>query len=493
MAAPNLPNAAAGNGTGHGYANPTWAVDSGTSTFQLLSEEQDSLGMVHRRYQQLINGLPVEGAIAIEHLRQGALDSVSGEWIHLPPAGLADHANLNQARALARALSWVGANSYKWQFPEEEAWLKANSHNPSATYRPSGQLVYYAGASNLNGAPVRLAYRFDVYAQEPLSRQYVYVDALNGKVLGSNSLIQESNAAGTAYTAYSGYQPIITDQTSSYWRLQEATSNGKTIQTYNLKGGTSYASAADFTNSSNTWGLNDAYTTSPPNDAYALDAHFGAEKTYDFYKNFFGRNSIDNNGFPLRSYVHYSTNYFNAFWDGSRMFYGDGSSTNGYKPLTSLDVCGHEITHGLTTFTANLNYSYESGALNEGFSDIFGTAIEAFAKGRTGIAINSTKWNWTLGEDFGKVIRNMSNPKAYSNPDTYKGSYWAKGGLDNGGVHTNSGVLNYWFSLLTEGSKQGVEHSNIDIDGTVDTNDLGYRSEERRVGKECRSRWSPYH
>ena len=485
MAASNLPDVAAANGSGPDNTAAVRPVNNGSSTFQLLSEEQDSLGMLHRRYQQLINGLPVEGAIAIEHLRQGALQSVSGEWIHLPPAGLVDHANLNEARALTSALSWVGASSYRWQLPEEEAWLKADSGNPNATYRPSGQLVYYAGASNLNGNPVRLAYRFDIYAQEPLSRQYVYVDALNGKVLGSNSLLQEIDSPGTAYTGYSGQKPITTDYTSGTtnpYRLRENNGTGKNIQTYNLKGKTIYSVATDFTDANNTWGLTDSYTLTTPKDAYALDAHFGAEKTYDYYKSIHGRNSIDDKGFALKSYVHYNKNYFNAFWDGSRMTYGDGSSANGNLPLTSLDVCGHEITHGLTTFTANLNYSYESGALNEGFSDILGTAIEAYARGRSGIGTSNDSWNWKLGEDFKYVIRDMAEPKNYGDPDTYKGSNWYTGTSDNGGVHTNSGVLNYWFALLTEGSGSGVEHSSANIDGNTDTNDFGYNFEVRGLG-----------
>ena len=479
MATPNLPDTAAANGTGAGSTDPIRPINNGNSTFQLLREEQDSLGMIHRRYQQLINGLPVEGAVAIEHLRQGALQSVSGEWIHVPPGGLVDHANLNEARALDSALSWVGARSYKWQLPEEEAWLKADSGNPNASYTPKGLLVYYAGSSNLNGNPVRLAYRFDIYAEEPLSRQYVYVDALTGKVLGSNSLLQEADTQNNqATTAYSGTVPITTDSTSgtsgTYYRLRENNGQGKNIQTYNLKTLSTYAKATDFTNSSTTWNSANYSPTSTTKDICALDAHFGAEKTYDFYKSLFNRNSIDNLGLPLKSYVHYSKNYFNAFWDGTRMTYGDGSSANGYRPLTSLDVCGHEITHGLTSYTANLNYSGESGALNEAFSDIFGTAIEAYARGRTAIREKSDKWNWTLGDDFKYTIRDMVNPKNYSDPDTYQGTYWYTGTSDNGGVHTNSGVANYWFALLTEGSGLGVEHPNMVIDASK-TNDKSYQ------------------
>lgn len=469
------------SGTSSG-TSPAAALDS---SFRLISQEVDSLGMLHRRYQQLLNGLPLIGAMAIEHRRGDAVTSVSGEWVAAPTGPLASRASLNESRALAAALTAVGATTYKWQLPEEEAFLKAETGDPNATFFPKGTLVYYAGDRNLGRQPIRLAYQFDVYAQEPIGRQLIYVDALDGRILGRHSLLHEGNVAATAMTGYSGQQAITTDSvagTVTSYRLRETSSSGKTIQTYNLKTKTTYGVATDFADADNQWGVGDAYTTASPKDAFALDAHFGAEKTYDFYKEKFNRNSIDGKGFALKSYVHYGRNYFNAFWDGSRMTYGDGSSANGNLPLTSLDVCGHEITHGLTSFTANLNYSYESGALNEGFSDIFGTAIEAYARGRTGIGVNGSRWNWTLGEDFSYVIRDMVNPKQFQDPDTYLGTYWATGSGDNGGVHTNSGVLNYWFALLTEGSGAGVEHSNIDIDGATDTNDKGYAFEVRGLG-----------
>lgn len=459
-------------------------VAAPSNRFRLIREEVDELGMSHRRYQQLLNGLPIEGAIAIEHRHQGDLRSVSGEWVHAAPANLPELPAINEGRALNRALASVGAQLYKWQRPEEELHLKLETGNPEASYRPRGSLVYFAGTSGLNNAPPKLAFRFDIYAEEPLSRQLVYVDAISGRILGSLSLLQEIDSTGTAYTGYSGQQTITTDQLNpTSFRLRSTNGTGKAIQTFNLKTKTTYNLATDFSNGSNIWGKNDSYTLSNNKDAYALDAHFGAEKTYDFFKTVFGRNSIDNNGLPLKSYVHYSRNYFNAFWDGYRMTYGDGSSTNNYLPLTSLDVCGHEITHGLTTYSANLNYSGESGALNEGFSDIFGTTIEAYARGRTAIGSNSDKWDWSLGADFKYVIRDMVNPKSYGDPDTYQGSNWYTGTGDNGGVHTNSGVLNYWFALLCEGSgAQGVEHAGLNIDGDLDTNDKGYKFEVKGLG-----------
>jgi hypothetical protein len=152
------------------------------------------------------------------------------------------------------------------------------------------------------------------------------------------------------------------------------------------------------------------------------------------------RNSIDNNGRLLRALVHSGNNWFNAQYSSAyvMMRFGDGNNA----PLTTIDITAHELTHGLTDFTADLVYSYESGALNESFSDIFGAAVEAEA--------SPNKSRWLMGEDIGH-IRDMANPNAKGHPDTYKGTNWYFGSGDNGGVHYNSGVLNHWFYLLSEG------------------------------------------
>lgn len=403
----------------------------------LINSQKDFLGFEHIRYQQEYNNIPVEGAIYIAHVANGKVRSENGKWIEAFPAGLASTAGIGTAAALQAAMDDFGATIYKWQIPEEEEFIKNESNNSSASFLPKPKLTYYAGENDILPENLRLAYKLDVYAAEPLARKVYFIDAINGKVLGKRDLIHTTDVNGTAITGYSGSEPITTDSYSGSFRLRE-TVRGNGIQTYNLRKGTNYNKAVDFTDADNTWN-----NVNVNLDQYATDAHWGAEKTYDYYQLFFNRNSIDNNGFLIKSYVHYSRNYFNAFWDGSRMTYGDGSSTDNYKPLTALDVCGHEITHGLTSFTANLNYSNESGAMNEGFSDIFGTSIEFYAR--------PSKADWLIGGDF-YTLRDMSNPKAYQQPDTYQGTYWYTGTSDNGGVHTNSGVLNYWFYLLTHGA-----------------------------------------
>lgn len=413
-----------------------------------VKTEKDAFGFENHKFQQTIDGVPVEYGLINVLVKNNKVISQNGEWFKSAKSSSANDrkAGISEANALSSALSYVGANSYKWQDATEEAFLKTETNNKSATYYPKGKLVYYSDPSNLDAKNLKLAYKFEIYASEPLSKQEVFVDAKNGVVLGSNALIHETNATGTAITGYSGTQTITTDQVSATsYRLRETgRAGGTAVETYNLKKKTTYGNATDFTDTDNTW--NNVNTTK---DQYATDAHWGAEKTVDYYWTKFGRKSIDNNNFAIKSYVHYSTNYFNAFWDGTRMTYGDGSSSNGNLPLTALDVCGHEITHGLTSFSANLAYQKESGALNEGFSDIFGNTIELWAR--------PTKASWKLGEDFNYVIRDMANPNSYSQPDTYQGTYWKTTSCtpsstnDYCGVHTNSGVLNFWYYLLVNG------------------------------------------
>jgi Zn-dependent metalloprotease len=207
--------------------------------------------------------------------------------------------------------------------------------------------------------------------------------------------------------------------------------------------------STNFNNSGNSGSYTKGAATAEP----GLDAHWGMEKTYDFYLNKLSRDSYDGNGATIKNFVHYDNAMENAFWDPNlqALVFGDGAST--FSPLTSIDVAGHEFSHAVITNTADLLYQGESGALNESFADIFGTAIEFYGK-------PSTTGGWTIGEEITLIapgyLRSMSNPNSglFPQPDTYNGTYWAdptNTSVNNGGVHTNSGVQNYWFYLLANG------------------------------------------
>ncbi|MRG90477.1 M4 family metallopeptidase [Polyangium spumosum] len=183
-------------------------------------------------------------------------------------------------------------------------------------------------------------------------------------------------------------------------------------------------------------------------DAIVNMAHDNAGRTYDYYFNNFGRDSYTGSGTAIRSTVHYSKNYVNAFWNGSQMVYGDGDGVNS-SALTVLDVVAHELTHAVTSYESNLTYSYESGALNEAMSDIFGAAIEAARDG----SVSANTWKigeecWTPGTS-GDALRYMNDPKLAGDYDYYPERY--QGSQDNGGVHWNSGIANLAFYLAVMG------------------------------------------
>ena len=404
--------------------------------FKLLSKERDQLGMIHYRYQQTINSIPVEGTMYIVHTMNGAIQSVNGDLLdHLSAPNAA---TVPTTEAINTALNFINASSYKWQSNEAEKALKENTGNIQATYYPQPELVYVAENNRLATNKFYLAYKMDVYASQPLSRNYVFVDAVTNRVIYTQNRIENADVPANAHTQYSGEKTITTDSYSGGYRLQEA-SRGNGIKTYNALQSTNPGNT-DFTNATTEWN-----NVNAAKDQYATDAHFASEMTYDFYKNNFNRNSLDDNGLLLVDYVHYDQNLDNAFWDGGAMNYGDGSAGNGTTPYTTLDVGGHEITHGLTQYTAYLNYQDESGALNESFSDCMGISIRQYVMQYPSV-------HYLIGDDNGPAFRSMTNPKTYQQPGTYQGQYWATGFADNGGVHTNSGVQNHWFYILANGA-----------------------------------------
>lgn len=418
-------------------------------SFKLLATETDLIGWEHKRFQILVNNIPVRNGIFLLHLQNGVVKKFNGYLFK--NISTATVASLPETSALDFALQSIGASKYKWELPQEENFLKQESGNAAATYFPKGELeILQVGNNESNN--FRLTWKFDIYAHKPMSRHHVYVDAQTGVVLKKADRIHHANATGTATTVYRGNRTITADSYNGQYRLKEAP-RGLGIHTYNMQTGTSYGNAVEFLDANNAWNNVNANL-----DQYAGDAHWGGEMTYDFYTSM-GRNSIDNAGFALNLYMHYDQGYVNAFWDGTRMTFGDGN--NNYEPLVSLDITGHEISHGLTERTSNLDYQDESGALNESFSDIFGAAVEWFA--------DSTQANWLLAEDIGTPFRSFSNPNTYNDPDTYTGTNWYTGTGDNGGVHTNSGVQNHWYYRLSVGG--------------AGTNDLGNAYNVTAIGR----------
>jgi len=190
-------------------------------------------------------------------------------------------------------------------------------------------------------------------------------------------------------------------------------------------------------------------------DAAVNEAYDGLGATFALYLDAFDRNSIDDAGLPLAAYVHFGADYDNAFWDGAEMVFGDGDGTLFNRFTISLDVIGHELTHGVTEKEAGLTYHGQSGALNESVSDVFGSLVKQHALGQSAEAAD-----WLIGACLlapgvqGRALRDMRNPgTAYDDPTLGKDPQPAEmtgyvtTTKDNGGVHLNSGIPNRAFCL----------------------------------------------
>ncbi|WP_017495857.1 M4 family metallopeptidase [Flavobacterium sp. WG21] len=439
-------------------------------SFSKIKIESDREGFTHEKFQLYEQGIKVEFANYTLHSKEGKLVSMNGEFYALQ--NVKTTPKLSSKAAFDRAVAYTGAKQYLWENPQDAAAMNYE--------KPKGELVLLPAmeeqGETRKSDKVRLAYKFDIYATNPVSRGDLYIDAETGKVLFYNATIkhlgeyshgnkvktakalnQKESAttkkafvAANAATRYSGTQVIQTTLSGASYILADAT-RGLGINTYNMKKGTSYTAAVNFTDADNNWTA--AEYNNANKDNGALDAHWGAEKTYDYWSTVHGRNSFDNAGAIIKSYVHYSNAYDNAYWNGSVMTYGDGSGTY-FDILTAIDVAGHEIGHAVCTYTANLAYQKESGAMNEAFSDIWGACIE--------YAAAPTKSIWLIGEDIERrsghlSLRSMSDPNSEGQPDTYGGTYWINPNCtptssnDYCGVHTNSGVLNHWFYILSVG------------------------------------------
>ncbi|MFF9703959.1 M4 family metallopeptidase [Streptomyces griseofuscus] len=398
---------------------------------------EDGNGTVHTRYERTYAGLPVLGGDLIVHTsKSGRTEGVTrASKATLKLASLTPRIAAATARkqALSLARKDRSAKPAVDRAPRKVVW--AASGKPVLAYET------VIGGFQDDGTPNQL---------------HVITDAATGKKLFQYQGIE----TGVGNTQYSGKVDLATAQSGSSYTLTDDSRGGH--KTYNLDHqqdgtGTLYSQDND------TWGDG---TTSNAATA-AADAAYGAQETWDFYKNTFGRSGIKNDGAGAYSRVHYGDSYVNAFWDDSCfcMTYGDGEGNN--DPLTALDVAGHEMSHGVTSNTAGLEYSGESGGLNEATSDIFGTGVEFYANN------SSDPGDYLIGEKIningdGKPLRYMDKPSK----DGGSADYWSSSVGDED-VHYSSGVANHFFYLLSEGSGaktvNGVDYDSPTKDGSTVT------------------------
>lgn len=406
------------------------------------NEQSDGFNII--RYTQWYHGIKVEhGSVSVMAMNNAI--SYINAYVFNPSQIMQTTPVLSEGEALNIALQQINATSYAWENPAQSNLTKNNS-----SYQPPvATLVWVEDfTTEQPDKQLHLAYRFDIYAEQPLSRDVLYIDAVTGKMLLKDPVLKHVSATGTS--VYSGVVGFNVANTSpNTYEMYDST---RKVETYDIGGGTNLGFAQLISSNSTTFAK-----------SVDVDAHWGATKVYDYWKNEHNRNSYDGAGSELSSVVNYDIGYNNAFWNGFAMFYGNGTGmfNSGIETLVALDVCAHEIGHGVCEYTSGLVYNRESGAMNEGFSDIWGAVIENHAA--------PDKQMWAIGEEIRLgALRSMSNPKLFDDPNCYDGNFWINtigcspnNGNDQCGVHSNSGVLNYWFYLLTEGGTGTNDLSNF--------------------------------
>ncbi|MEU6597380.1 M4 family metallopeptidase [Streptomyces flaveolus] len=400
---------------------------------------KDVDGTLHTRYERTYAGLPVLGGDLIVHTSE----SGRTEGVTKAAKSAIKVASLKPQITAAKA--------------EKQAVSAARTLGSAKTTADGARKVIWAGS----GKPV-LAYETVVGGLQDdgtPNQLHVITDAATGKKLYEYQGIE----TGTGKSLYSGTVTLNTTLSGSTYQLYDTTRGGH--KTYNLAHKTS-GTGTLFTDADDVWGTGTASSSSTDQTA-AADAAYGAQVTWDFYKSTFGRSGIKNDGKAAYSRVHYGNSYVNAFWDDSCfcMTYGDGSGNT--HPLTSLDVAGHEMSHGVTSNTAGLNYSGESGGLNEATSDIFGTGVEFFANNSSDVG------DYLIGEKIningdGTPLRYMDKPSK----DGGSADYWSSS-VGSKDVHYSSGVANHFFYLLSEGSGtktiNGVTYNSPTYNGAAVT------------------------
>ncbi len=351
-------------------------------------------GRAYVRFQQHVQGVPVFGGELIVQVdKSGNVEAVIGEA--LPDVSLDTTPTVAGPAARQTALDSVaapnGTTASSLLAGEPALWL----------YQPS--------LTEPNGGPTRLVWRFEVtpIALRPI-RQLVLVDAHTGAVaLSFNQIDTVLNR-----------------------------------QTYDANNGTTLPGTLQ---------CDETNPTCSGGDAHEVAAHLHAGQTYTFYLNLHGRDSIDDAGLTLISTVHYDSGYFNAFWNGTQMVYGDAADF----PLAD-DVVAHELTHGVTDYESELFYYYQSGAINESLSDVWGEFLDL----TNGTGTDTAPVRWQMGEDATGLgaIRDMEDPTLFNDPDKMTSNLYrsvsgdvSNSAFDNGGVHHNSGVNNKAAFLMTDG------------------------------------------
>jgi vibriolysin len=388
------------------------------SSLQLLTSRQDKNGSMNYRYQQSFRGWPVWGEhVVVSDTAAGEAKNLFGRLVNDIAADVpfGTTAKISADAALATAKSYAlgrreGSMVIERESVKEMIFVDDND---------VAQLVFV------------VSFYADGIKESAPTRPFVIIDAINGVVLKQwEGLAHAAVGTGPGGNSKTGQYEWGSGGKFGFLDVTQAgstcTMNNADVKTVNLNGGTSGTTAWSYPCPRN--------TTKAVNGAFAPlnDAHYFGSVIQGMYRAYIGRPALT---FQLIMRTHYSANYENAFWDGTQMSFGDGANT--FYPLVSVDVAGHEVSHGFTEQNSNLTYSGQSGGMNEAFSDMGGEATEFFWKGSN---------DFLVGPEIFKAagaLRYMNNPtqdgRSIDNAANYTSS------LD---VHLSSGVYNKAFYLL---------------------------------------------
>ena len=446
-----------GDGDLFGRYGRDMGLREGRDRMVVVSSKTDRFKRTRVKYNQQYNGIPVDDGEYIIHI-EDCLEFLASGYI-VENLNLNTNQAISMEAALERAkeaiLSQMGGNvRFVWENPE---WVESYREETGGEGdgRPMGERVIARreGRSRVS-ANYAFALRFVMETYEPSGMFEVDVDASSGQVVNvkdielkcfhnhahthancthaddshdtcSDEAADGGIANGSGPTQYYGTQTIQTKKRGwpwkDFWMKDETRGSGITTK----KDG----SWSKMTDKDNNW---------PSDKRQYTQAHWTCARTWDYFNSVHGLNGTDGSGRKIK---------IKANWGAQNATYSSGGTQvikigkNGSNHLSTMDIMAHEFAHGVTNYSAGLQYSGESGALNESFSDIFGTMVESWT-GAGGA-------DWTMGEDASWTIRDMSNPPAYGQPDHYSNF------VAGGGVHTNSGIQNKWFYLLSDGGTHG--------------------------------------
>ncbi|WP_346847831.1 M4 family metallopeptidase [uncultured Clostridium sp.] len=396
-----------------------FGIDNTKEELKVVEVNKDDIGDTFVKFAQVIEGTEVDNSLINVHYdKNGVIVSVNG--------------NLEENKEITTLGSKVISPEEAIEIAKSQFEIKKLKKTPKAE-----KLVITEDGVNYE------VYKINIFFMEPTIGNYdVFVEVNSGEVIKIEDKIRYNNpVTGTGIDVLGKTRELNLNQSGDQYQMIDLTNKGS-IYTYDAKNGISDGDLV-----SNTTGK---FTTEA--DKSPVSAHHNAGKVISFYKNVFQRDSLDNNGMDVHSFTHFDLNYNNAFWSGGVMIYGDGDGEEFTYLSGDLDVVGHEMTHGVIEYTADLAYHNQSGALNESMADVFGVLISTYDKYNVA---NRGTWkfdsaDWVVGDDIytpniqGDALRSLKDPTLYGQPAHMTEYYELADTKDEdwGGVHINSGIPN---------------------------------------------------